>query len=319
VGRLQQPTLLFHYTTAAAIQKIAVSRELFSALLATCQDSGDTSFGDGLYVTQRSPEDCGSKQRVLINNYTNADNLQEQLAGIQAYEGRADFCIPVFVARSSAKDVHNEATEAMVYGKGRMRQDGKALRKDRDVWVIALYNKGCVTDVRDVGQQIQNNRSTLNRVMLGVGAVGELQSVLDNVRAGTFDMCAAIVDDWDESCELEQNYCSVDDLDTIIEIMRTCLNAPVNDTVTYIYCTAWVERVRSKARRGIEKAEHAKIRIRGTDKAEHAILRKVISTFSPILQPLLHASSPSTTTPGRGGGGGLMGSARTWLACDSLN
>jgi len=103
----------------------------------TCTFNGEgTNCGRGIYCTSLEPAQFGTQHAVLLNNCTNRIDLEGQLRFIAACCKDAEFCVPLLVPRQLAVNVQLGTTPEMVHGAGR-NVCGEALRKDRDIWVVA--------------------------------------------------------------------------------------------------------------------------------------------------------------------------------------
>merc|ERR1712217_900128 len=98
---------LYHYTTHEAFCRISKSKRLEATMLAVnaSKNPHDTCFGDGVYATAKSPDEFGSKDAILMNNF---DGLYP------GFEARADFCIPLVISRCLAVDVMTQKVPGLL-------------------------------------------------------------------------------------------------------------------------------------------------------------------------------------------------------------
>jgi len=135
--------LLFYYTHEEAFRSILRSHDSWECLakvnhVKTCTFNGEcANCGKGIYCTAMEPAQFGTQRAVLLNNCTNRADLEGQLRFIASCRKDAAFCVPLLVPRRQATNVQLESTPEMVYGPGR-NISGETLRKDRDIWVVAL-------------------------------------------------------------------------------------------------------------------------------------------------------------------------------------
>jgi len=135
--------LLFHYTHSEAFREILRSPSPWECLenvcnMKICTSNGEgTNCGQGIYCTFVEPAQFGTQHAVLLNNCTNRTDLEGQLRFIAACRKDAEFCVPLLVPRCQVTNVQLESTPEMVHGAGR-NVSGESLRKDRDIWVVAM-------------------------------------------------------------------------------------------------------------------------------------------------------------------------------------
>eukprot|EP00931_Biecheleriopsis_adriatica_P067217 TRINITY_DN4139_c0_g2_i1.p1 TRINITY_DN4139_c0_g2~~TRINITY_DN4139_c0_g2_i1.p1 ORF type:complete len:460 (+),score=70.97 TRINITY_DN4139_c0_g2_i1:56-1381(+) len=140
--------LVFHYAGFGSFQLI-VSNKSCKHLLAS-KGHECAHYGDGVYGTVKAPHEFGSKYAVIVNNYTNSADRSKQRTDSDCWlkKGRADFCIPIKVSRSIVYNVMREKTPEIP--QPGHRRDGKAIRSDRDIWVIRTSNSA--GEAQDVGE-----------------------------------------------------------------------------------------------------------------------------------------------------------------------
>lgn len=95
---------------------------------------------------------------MLLNNCTNRADVEGQLRFIGACRKDAEFCVPLLVPRRQATNVQLESTPEMVHGAGR-NVCGESLRKDRDIWVVAMTLVASSTTPRDGGNGRRSSTS----------------------------------------------------------------------------------------------------------------------------------------------------------------
>eukprot|EP00931_Biecheleriopsis_adriatica_P067218 TRINITY_DN4139_c0_g2_i2.p1 TRINITY_DN4139_c0_g2~~TRINITY_DN4139_c0_g2_i2.p1 ORF type:complete len:384 (+),score=60.26 TRINITY_DN4139_c0_g2_i2:56-1153(+) len=140
--------LVFHYAGFGSFQLI-VSNKSCKHLLAS-KGHECAHYGDGVYGTVKAPHEFGSKDAVIVNNYTNSSDPLKQKTDSERWlkMGRADFCIPIRVSASMAYNVMETVLPEIP--KPGHRRDGKAIRPDRDIWVIRCSN--LAGEAQDVGE-----------------------------------------------------------------------------------------------------------------------------------------------------------------------
>eukprot|EP00928_Gymnodinium_smaydae_P074434 TRINITY_DN5748_c0_g1_i1.p1 TRINITY_DN5748_c0_g1~~TRINITY_DN5748_c0_g1_i1.p1 ORF type:complete len:758 (+),score=81.91 TRINITY_DN5748_c0_g1_i1:62-2335(+) len=86
--------LLFHYTNGESFYQITDMRKPAIEIFASLRNAyrpvelqQNTRFGEGVYASQYDPQEWGSKERILLNNF----------CSITAHQGKADYCIPLLV------------------------------------------------------------------------------------------------------------------------------------------------------------------------------------------------------------------------------
>ena len=99
-------------------------------------------FGDGVYATCRSPDDFGSTDAVLLNNYTNSADPAKQEKQIRHWreQGAADYCIPIAVSRAWCVDASCQMTTEMTQI-GHTVRHNEAMRADRDIWIVSIRDE----------------------------------------------------------------------------------------------------------------------------------------------------------------------------------
>ena len=93
-------------------------------------------YGEGVYATRKAPDNFSSKDDILLNNFTNKidPDEQERQIKMRRIQGDADYCVPLVVPRSLAIDVrHQKSSEMKQPG-----QDihGRPIRNGRDIWLV---------------------------------------------------------------------------------------------------------------------------------------------------------------------------------------
>jgi len=142
--------VVYHYAPPGAFFPICLSGEVWATLLRTAKNDKDTCHGDGVYTTGKSPCEFGSKEAILINNFSNKTDYIEQISNIQKHLDCADFCIPLLVPATAVYDVMKVSTPEQCYTPGYNRH-GKRLRADCDVRVVVL---------QDLSGKVQNAKET---------------------------------------------------------------------------------------------------------------------------------------------------------------
>ena len=120
-------------------------------------------FGDGVYATSRSPDQFGSTDAVLLNNYTNASDPAKQEKQISPWreKGVANYCIPIAVSRASCVDASREMTPEMTHI-GHTVRHNEPMRPDRDIWIVSIRDEdgraqAAVEDSEVALQRLQHN------------------------------------------------------------------------------------------------------------------------------------------------------------------
>ena len=112
-------------------------------------------YGEGVYATRKAPDNFSSKDDILLNNFTNKidPDEQERQIKMRRIQGDADYCVPLVVPRSLAIDVrHQKSSEMKQPG-----QDihGRPIRNGRDIWLVVIRDQN--NKVQPVGDLQKHN------------------------------------------------------------------------------------------------------------------------------------------------------------------
>lgn len=142
---------LYHYTHESAFRLITTSKNLQN-LRASYGERAH--YGDGVYASQNAPHDFETKDAVLLNNYTNKEDPEDQEQQIKQWreKGAADFCVPIIVPRDLAFNTRTQKTKEMPKPGYTIR--GHPMRPNRDLWVICL-KEGKSGQARDIYEHVE--------------------------------------------------------------------------------------------------------------------------------------------------------------------
>ena len=142
--------VLYHYTDMKGFRNIANFEQTSAQIFSSLADER-AHFGKGVYATQHEPAVWGSRQRVLLNNYSNGDPLraipvEKALIrwGLGNPEGhRAAFCIPMIVPKAISYNIFQRQTPELEARGVALGADykGRAVHKSRDVFVVRALDK----------------------------------------------------------------------------------------------------------------------------------------------------------------------------------
>ena len=122
-GGAKEKACFIHYTTPLAFLNMTNSSKAAAEVWASLKPE-NALFGSGIYGSAKGPDEYGSKEAILWNNYRaqikpGGEWEQMYQDGDPFVWGRVEYGVPIIAAARDVYNAHTQATPEMVHGPGK--------------------------------------------------------------------------------------------------------------------------------------------------------------------------------------------------------